>query len=227
MARIPAVVVNERAGNFAPVGPPQRRTGTGWRRRHDSRLRLPDTGRLPTPRRGNRDTCGVTTSFNAILPGFVKFDPASPNRNRQTIEIVRSRSTTRALTRSAARTTTRCSRSRESGTRIATARKRLAKAGGGEPAPAFAVKERKCPTSRTGSCPRWRQIRPDRRRRRETAAILTGLRARATVPTSVGARGPARGAPRVARPRGCTRRGCISPGSACSPLHRHASAPRA
>ena len=36
---------------------------------------------------GIGSTCGVTTSFNAILPGFVKFDPASPNRNRQTIEI--------------------------------------------------------------------------------------------------------------------------------------------
>ena len=36
---------------------------------------------------GVGSTCGVTTSFNAILPGFVKFDPASPNRNRQTIEI--------------------------------------------------------------------------------------------------------------------------------------------
>jgi hypothetical protein len=36
---------------------------------------------------GIGSTCAVKTSFNAILPGFVKFDPASPNRNRQTIEI--------------------------------------------------------------------------------------------------------------------------------------------
>jgi hypothetical protein len=32
-------------------------------------------------------TCAVTTTFNAILPGFVKYDPANPNRNRQTIEV--------------------------------------------------------------------------------------------------------------------------------------------
>ena len=31
--------------------------------------------------------CAVSTSFNAILPGFVKFDPANLDRNRQTIEI--------------------------------------------------------------------------------------------------------------------------------------------
>ena len=36
---------------------------------------------------GIGSTCGVITSFNAILPGFVKFDPADPNRNRQAIEI--------------------------------------------------------------------------------------------------------------------------------------------
>jgi hypothetical protein len=36
---------------------------------------------------GIGSTCGVKTSFNAILPGFVRFDPTSPNRNRQTIEI--------------------------------------------------------------------------------------------------------------------------------------------
>ena len=36
---------------------------------------------------GIGSTCAVKTSFNAILPGFVKFDPASPNRNRQAIEI--------------------------------------------------------------------------------------------------------------------------------------------
>ena len=32
-------------------------------------------------------TCAVKTSFNAILPGFVKFDPMNPDRNRQTIEL--------------------------------------------------------------------------------------------------------------------------------------------
>jgi hypothetical protein len=31
--------------------------------------------------------CAVKTTFNSILPGFVKFDPANPTRNRQTIEI--------------------------------------------------------------------------------------------------------------------------------------------
>jgi hypothetical protein len=36
---------------------------------------------------GIGSTCGVTTSFNTILPGFVKYDPANPNRNRQVIEI--------------------------------------------------------------------------------------------------------------------------------------------
>jgi hypothetical protein len=36
---------------------------------------------------GIGSTCAVKTSFNAILPGFVKFDPANPTRNRQTIEI--------------------------------------------------------------------------------------------------------------------------------------------
>jgi hypothetical protein len=36
---------------------------------------------------GIGSTCAVKTSFNAILPGFVRFDPANPNRNRQTIEI--------------------------------------------------------------------------------------------------------------------------------------------
>jgi hypothetical protein len=36
---------------------------------------------------GIGSTCAVTTTFNSILPGFVKFDPSNPNRNRQTIEI--------------------------------------------------------------------------------------------------------------------------------------------
>jgi hypothetical protein len=36
---------------------------------------------------GIGSTCAVTTTFNTILPGFVKFDPANPARNRQTIEI--------------------------------------------------------------------------------------------------------------------------------------------
>jgi hypothetical protein len=36
---------------------------------------------------GIGSTCGVTTSFNSILPGFVKFDPDNPGRNRQAIEI--------------------------------------------------------------------------------------------------------------------------------------------
>ena len=36
---------------------------------------------------GIGSTCAVKTSFNAILPGFVRFDPANPNRNRQTIEV--------------------------------------------------------------------------------------------------------------------------------------------
>jgi hypothetical protein len=40
-----------------------------------------------TPSLSIGSTCGVVTTFNTILPGFVKFDPTSPNRNRQTIEI--------------------------------------------------------------------------------------------------------------------------------------------
>jgi hypothetical protein len=36
---------------------------------------------------GIGSTCAVKTSFNAILPGFVKFDPDNPSRNRQTVEL--------------------------------------------------------------------------------------------------------------------------------------------
>lgn len=36
---------------------------------------------------GVGSTCAITTTFNTILPGFVKFDPTNPDRNRQTIEI--------------------------------------------------------------------------------------------------------------------------------------------
>jgi hypothetical protein len=32
-------------------------------------------------------TCSADTSFNAVLPGFVKFDPTNPNGNRQSLEI--------------------------------------------------------------------------------------------------------------------------------------------
>jgi hypothetical protein len=36
---------------------------------------------------GIGSTCAAKTTFNAILAGFVKYDPTNPNRNRQTIEI--------------------------------------------------------------------------------------------------------------------------------------------
>jgi hypothetical protein len=36
---------------------------------------------------GIGSTCAVKTTFNTILPGFVKFDPANTSRNRQTIEV--------------------------------------------------------------------------------------------------------------------------------------------
>ena len=80
-------VDNDDGADAAAYGPSQHRTGTGRRSRHHGRLRLPDTRRLQLHAPGIGSTCAVTTSFNAILPGFVKFDPASPNRNRQAIEI--------------------------------------------------------------------------------------------------------------------------------------------